>query len=493
LVPTRQQTLLAALDWSHDLLSPDEQKVFRRLGVFAGDFSLELATAVARDAELDDWAVIDALGALVDRSLVEVDAAAVPRYRLLESARAYALLKLPAQEAHATNRALANTLLAIFEGAERESWSWIHGDWVAAYGGEIENMRAALDWSMEHDRPLAMALLGNSRFLHSAHSLDFELRVRCEKLQAAPLPQVSPRVEADYYHALAWTLRFAKRERALGSALRAAELYRELGDDMMRCVALTKVALVQDLEHALATASVFTALQRPDWPPRVKYAVVTARAFIALREANAQADALLEQGLECARQCGSDNLVRRMLGNIADRALFCGDVEKAVRMGRELVVKTPERHYHVLIVRGNLANALLHAGQVESAREVMASYLDLSRVLDWDTFTVFAPVMALLAASEARYETAARLIGYADRWAEEVGDRSEDNERRSRRRALTLVEEHIEPAAQERLLAEGAALDEEGVCALVLEPPPARAVTKQAAKPTLRTARTPSS
>ena len=92
--PSRQQTLRAALDWSHALLSPQEQTVFRRLGVFASGFALDLAAKTACDDTLDEWAVIEALGALVDRSLVMLDAKADARYRLLESAREYALGKL---------------------------------------------------------------------------------------------------------------------------------------------------------------------------------------------------------------------------------------------------------------------------------------------------------------------------------------------------------------------------------------------------------------
>ena len=64
----RHQTLRAALDWSHSLLSPDERTVFRRLGVFVGGFTLELAQGAAADDQIDLWAVLDALGHLVDKS-----------------------------------------------------------------------------------------------------------------------------------------------------------------------------------------------------------------------------------------------------------------------------------------------------------------------------------------------------------------------------------------------------------------------------------------
>ncbi len=109
--PSRQQTLRAALDWSHALLSPDEQTVFRRLGVFLSSFELDLAAKTACDDTLDEWAVIEALGALVDRSLVMLDAKSDGRYRLLESAREYALGKLDeAGERRSMNERAARVL-----------------------------------------------------------------------------------------------------------------------------------------------------------------------------------------------------------------------------------------------------------------------------------------------------------------------------------------------------------------------------------------------
>jgi predicted ATPase/DNA-binding winged helix-turn-helix (wHTH) protein len=98
--PSRQQTLHAAFDWSYQLLSGDERKVFRRLGVFVGPFTLDAACLVVADDTLEEWDVIDRLGTLVDRSLVTVGVGDEPHYRLSEAARAYALeqLKLTAEQ-----------------------------------------------------------------------------------------------------------------------------------------------------------------------------------------------------------------------------------------------------------------------------------------------------------------------------------------------------------------------------------------------------------
>ncbi len=86
---SRQQTLRALIDWSHDLLTDREKVVLRRLAVFAGGWTLEAAEAVAAGGDVDESAVLDLLGELVDKSLVVIDSAG-GRYHLLEIVRQYA-------------------------------------------------------------------------------------------------------------------------------------------------------------------------------------------------------------------------------------------------------------------------------------------------------------------------------------------------------------------------------------------------------------------
>ena len=93
--PPRHRTLRATIDWSHDLLTPDEQVLLRRLSVFAG-WSLEMAEQVCADAEIPPAAILDLIAALVDKSLVVVDSEVLgqARYRLLDTIREYAAARL---------------------------------------------------------------------------------------------------------------------------------------------------------------------------------------------------------------------------------------------------------------------------------------------------------------------------------------------------------------------------------------------------------------
>ena len=155
----RHRTLRAALEWSHGMLAPTEQRVLRRLGVFVGGFTLELAQQVARDdpadasgatGTLDEWAVLDALGMLVDRSLVALESGEAVRYRLLETMRLFALEQLVEHgELERWRERHARSVAALYAAHDEARW----GDGTRRAPAasetiaELDNARAALEWA----------------------------------------------------------------------------------------------------------------------------------------------------------------------------------------------------------------------------------------------------------------------------------------------------------------------------------------------------------
>ena len=102
----RHRTMRAVVDWSYGLLSEDEQRFFRALGIFAGGFTVEAVAAVVIDASAETCVgAIDRLADLVAKSLVVADVSgAKPRFRLLDTTRAYAIEKLDAERRARTDR-----------------------------------------------------------------------------------------------------------------------------------------------------------------------------------------------------------------------------------------------------------------------------------------------------------------------------------------------------------------------------------------------------
>ena len=166
----RHRTLRATLDWSYELLSPFEQAVLRRLGVFAGSFDVASASFVAAATDGDVAAgtatdVFEALSSLGAKSLLGVHAFDDHiLYRLLETSRAYALEKLAnsAEDAEIHRR---HAMLCCTWGSSAPPRELRHAkDWLATNGQKIDDVRAALDWCFgpHGDAALGAALTAQS-------------------------------------------------------------------------------------------------------------------------------------------------------------------------------------------------------------------------------------------------------------------------------------------------------------------------------------------
>ena len=148
-LPPRQRTLRAALGWSHALLSHDQQAVFRRLGVMLGRFSLDAAQQVAADRNMDEWAALDHLGALVEKSLVvaELGDHGHVSYRLLETMRHFALEKIAESgEEAATRERHVSFYLALAEQAKGPLEGPQQAAWLVRLDIDRDNLLAALAW-----------------------------------------------------------------------------------------------------------------------------------------------------------------------------------------------------------------------------------------------------------------------------------------------------------------------------------------------------------
>jgi predicted ATPase/class 3 adenylate cyclase/DNA-binding CsgD family transcriptional regulator/tetratricopeptide (TPR) repeat protein len=148
----RHQTLRALIDWSYDLLNPEERLVLDRLSVFAGGWTLQAAEAVTVAGDTADWQVLDHLAALVDKSLVQADETqGSTRYRLLETVRQYAaehLAQRGGAELDQTRAAHRDHYLALVETASTYLRGPDEPAWLDRLEVEFDNVRAALAFSL---------------------------------------------------------------------------------------------------------------------------------------------------------------------------------------------------------------------------------------------------------------------------------------------------------------------------------------------------------
>jgi predicted ATPase len=155
-LPTRQQTMRGTMDWSYELLTEAEQRIFRRLAVFAGGFTLEFAEKVVDDDEGTD--VLDIVTSLVNKSLLlaEQQARGEVRFRLLGVVREYAHDRLDESgEVPAIRRKHAAYLLALVEEAEPNLRSAQPAESLNRLEEEYDNIREALRWSLANDADTA--------------------------------------------------------------------------------------------------------------------------------------------------------------------------------------------------------------------------------------------------------------------------------------------------------------------------------------------------
>jgi len=470
-LPERQQTLQAAMDWSYHLLDPAQRRALQKLAVCPGSFGIDLASELITEESGQPWDAIDLLADLVERSLVTADANDPPRYRLLETPRAYAFDRLAeAGKAEAQQARHANLVAAIFEQAANDCWTLPEAEFVQRYEPETDNLRAALDFAQVRDRALALRLMGASARLWRALSLHPEAlrRLRAAISDAAeetPSPALARALEG--WAQLAGEISSSESRDA---ALRAISAFESAGDRRGLYLALGHLAFSYraDTPEARAAYARMKELERIDWPPAVRLLGAKVAGGIAshAQDISAARAANLER-LALAEACGSERDTFAALGNLADVALIGGNAAEAIARGRELLARLPRRHGVTrAIALGNLLLALLAADDVEAAATAALDFCALTRQLDYLYLVSAADALALLAAMRNRETTGARLLAFAD--AVYAADRQtrEPNEARARAEAWSRIEKKLAPEELRTELTLGAVLAPAQACAL---------------------------
>ena len=471
-VPIRQRTLLAALQWSYGLLSSDDQELFRRLGVFVGGFTLDLAVGACCSGADNAWAVVNGLGRLVDRSLVSVERSDPPRYRLLEAPRQYALQLLAEHEGelHAARQRHAQAVTDALFDAREVQWSMSDAEWLPRWGAELDNVRAALDWSETHDPLSFVSLIGSTPVLFRGLDLASELRRRSQAPAVESAQGVAPWLWARYWLARTVAQAGISADAFQYCVRRAEQSARGAADPRLLYYALSErlasgVVGAAEAEPLLAEIA---RLECTDWSPRLRAQRCMAE-FGAYGAARRWADALgaAEAGFALALASGS-TIQSAVFGNwILVALLALGEVDQATARGREIGARIlPGAAGVVIPFIGSLARCELMRGDLENTRGELGRMFEMCRTVEWRYFDFFAGVYVRFALAEGRLEAAARLLGFATAATEWAGPMSRQGCARDEMREALVAQ--VKPALLARLIAEGKRLDPEGACALVL-------------------------
>jgi predicted ATPase/DNA-binding XRE family transcriptional regulator len=163
-LPIHQQTLRSTLAWSYDLLPPDDQVLFARLGVFVGGFTFDAVSTICSEADDASFSVLDGLALLLDQSLIqhELSTAGEVRLSMLETIREYALEQLTQrQEVEDICERHARYYVQLAEQADSEFRGSRQSIWFERLEHEHENIRAALTWSLHYGVPdVGLQLVG---------------------------------------------------------------------------------------------------------------------------------------------------------------------------------------------------------------------------------------------------------------------------------------------------------------------------------------------
>ena len=480
----RHQTLRALIDWSYELLSPDERLAAERFSVFAGGWTLEAAEAVAAGGGIEDWQVLDLLAALVDKSLVQAEESGGSiRYRLLETLRAYASERLAQRGSavqHGVRSAHRDHYLALVETAAAHLRGPDELRWLDMIEAEFDNIRAALAFSIT-DADSAEPGLRLAAWLRwfcymRGHSVEVieALRALLARADARQPTSHVARALTVNCHLLN---HFGRDSTIPSMAAEAITIARGLGDDALAGDALAALNwfnfLQGDLPAALARADEAVALARAAGQPRLITATLGHRAVFKSEMGDLDASFADQQEILALSRASGDNYVLALtLANLGIDKLTTGEFQAALALLQDALTVADAHGYQHLSagVQENLGFAYLMDGDVASARRLLAGVLDTARATGEKTYVHAALLgLALAVGADGDPTVAATLHGAADHEYEQAGRAFEAIESGLRASDHARLLEALGAAAFNAAYSRGRTLSQSDTIALALD------------------------
>jgi tetratricopeptide (TPR) repeat protein len=415
----RQQTLRALIDWSYNLLLEEERIVLRRLAVFVGGWTLEAAEYVC-----DNPNMLDLLSHLVDKSLVSVDRehGTEPRYYLLETIRQYAREKLA--ESGETG-SIRDQHLAYFASLAEQAEPEVQGAnqllWLDRLEGELDNLRTALEWSLESgDKSTETGLRMASSlwwfwFIRNYHEESQWLR------KALVASQTSSNLvwRANALSRLAWVAFFDEASADEGFAL--GQTLGPAGKESVALALLGRAAWANYQADDARAKSLFEESLKTFREIGNRWGMCEASTWLGMvlihLGEHQQAMNLLEESLVLARQARDGNEIGFALWILGNAVKARGDYSQAITLMEESLALFKELKLYsgIAFVLIDLGKAALGQGNYEKMtscyKEILSIYWNLGaerNIADGIELVASAFVV------NQKPERAARLLGAAE-------------------------------------------------------------------------------
>jgi predicted ATPase len=374
--PARHQTLRHAIGWSYDLLGEEEQRLFRRLAVFAGGCTLEAIEAVC---ECPD--ALDGLATLVDHSLVRrgESRGEEPQFSLLETIRLFGLDKLrEAGEEDALCEAHASYFAELAERAEPELTRSQQGAWFDRLEEEHDNFRAALAWASEHGATAGLRIAASLWRFWIIRGYLHEGRKHLEALLSSAAESAPPLVRARAWNGLGTIAHnlgdLVQSRRCLEESL---DLFRDREDRRGVAAVLTNLAWVamerSDFRTGWALSEEALRMNRDLGEVRGEALALNNLGWIANYRGEYQAArSFHEQSLELRRRIGDRRGVAFALTSLAWAEQYHGDYARAKLLlaGARRIVE--EINDKVILAFTHLVAAYIEhdMGELDRAKEL---------------------------------------------------------------------------------------------------------------------------
>ncbi|HEX8918708.1 MAG TPA: tetratricopeptide repeat protein [Chloroflexota bacterium] len=421
-VPTRQQTLRGAIDWSYSLLNEEDRTLFTRLAVFAGGCTFEAAESVCNlEGDLD---ILEGLDSLITKSLLRQEGDREPRFLMLDTIREYALEKLAERgQLPQIQNTFAEYYTSLIEDTPLDLEGPGQRDSLERLEMEHDNLRTALDWAAGTGHAeLGLTLAGSIwRFWEDRGHLSEGRRRLEELLQISD--SVRPAVRSRALQGAGWLAglqgQYDQANSALDESLRIA---REAGDEKITAYVLTTLGALQQIQgnyvgavaayeesvalftsagdaadavrprHNLATlayiqgdytrAQVMFAENTAEMR-RVRNTRVLVRSLEGLALAllsqrlSDRAQAPLEESLDLARELGDRRQIASCLHNLGCVVMSAGDYDRANVLFEEALalVRAMDDRFRITACLESIGSLARQTGDIERAREMLTEGL----------------------------------------------------------------------------------------------------------------------